>query len=118
MRNVQCFSRENLPHTIEMLSDEFFEAWREKRNVNDVFGRPITLGGNFSFCFIDGNHTYEFAKRDFDNCDAHLDRGGFILLDDSGDGTGSEVCRVVQEVKQAGRYEVVSRNPNYMFRKK
>ena len=106
-RNVELFSRGDLPYTIELFSDEFFDAWREHRDARDVFDRPICLGGPISFCYIDGNHTYEFARRDFEHCDEFLERGGFILFDDSADGSGWEVCRVVQEVAAAGRYGLV-----------
>jgi hypothetical protein len=117
-RNVEFFSREDLPYTIEMLSDEFFDAWREKRPVKDVFNRDIELGGAISFCYIDGNHTYDFARRDFEHADEFLEPGGFLLFDDSADGSGWEVCKVVQEVATLGRYEIVMKNPNYLFRKK
>ena len=118
IRNVGMFSRDDLPFTVEMFSDEFFEAWRAGRAETDVLGRPVKLGGPISFCFIDGNHSYEFARRDFEHTDEFLERGGFLLFDDSADGSGWEVCEVVKEVEAAGRYELVAKNPNYFFRKK
>jgi hypothetical protein len=60
------------------------------RSAIDVFGRNVVLGGSLSFCYIDGNHTYGFAKRDFENKDRFLAPGGFIFFDDSGDGSGWE----------------------------
>ncbi|MGB9181383.1 MAG: class I SAM-dependent methyltransferase [Pyrinomonadaceae bacterium] len=118
MRNVRMYSRNDLPHTVEMLSDDFFAAWKRGDETQDVFGRPIKLGGPISFCYIDGNHTYDFARRDFEHTDEFLERGGFILFDDSADGSAWEVCRVVEEVKAGGKYEVVAKNPNYLFKKK
>jgi hypothetical protein len=118
LRNARMFSRDDLPYTIEMLSDEFFAAWSAAQSCHDVFGRPVTLGGPISFCYIDGNHTYEFAKRDFDNCDQYLEPAGFVLFDDSGDGSDWEVRKLVREVQAAGRYELITKNPNYFFRKK
>jgi predicted O-methyltransferase YrrM len=118
IRNIQFFARHDLPWTIELLSDEFFAAWDAREASSDVLGRPITLGGKFSFCYIDGAHTYEQSKRDFVHCDAHLVPGGFVLFDDSADGTEWDVCRVVKEVAQRGDYELVMKNPNYLFRKK
>ena len=118
IRNVQMFSRDDLPYTIELFSDEFFQQWRENREVSDVFGRTLRLGGPISFCFIDGNHAYDYAKRDFVNTDEFLEIGGFILFDDSADGTGWEVSRVRDEVIATRRYDVVAKNPNYLFRKK
>ena len=118
IRNVEMFSRADLPHTVEMTSDEFFEAARQKKEVQDIFGRKLSLGGPISFCFIDGNHSYEFAKRDFENTDAFLEPGGFILFDDSADGSNWGVCRVVREVRASGKYDLVIKNPNYLFQKK
>ncbi len=117
LRNVRMFSGNDLPFTIEAFSDEFFAAWREAQEVIDVFGRSIRLGGPISFCFVDGNHSYEYVKRDFENCDQFLERGGFILFDDSSDGSGWDVCWLMREVLQSGRYELVIKNPNYLFRK-
>ena len=118
MRNVRMFSRAGLPNTVEMFSDELFTAWREGKELDDVFGRPVQLGGALSFCYIDGNHSYDFVRRDFVNCHEHLDRSGFLLFDDSADGSGWDVCSVVDEVRRSGDYELVARNPNYLFRKK
>jgi len=117
-QNVELFSAEDLPHTIEVFSDEFFDLWANGRTVADVFGRDVTCGGPISFCYIDGNHSYDFAKRDFQNTDRFLEKGGFILFDDSGDGSGWEVCNVVKEVRASGKYELIANNPNYFFRKR
>jgi len=118
LRNIQMFSREDLPYTVEKLSDDFFAAWRAREEVTDVLGRPVKLGGPISFCYIDGNHTYEYAKRDFEHADEFLEAGGFLLFDDSADGSEWEVCRVVAEVLGSNRYELVVKNPNYLFRKR
>ena len=117
-RNVSFFSKFELPFTFEMVSDEFFQAWKELREASDVFGRTLRLGGPISFCYIDGNHSYDYALRDFLNSDDFLVPGGFILFDDSADGSGWEVCRVVTEVLNSKRYDLVIKNPNYFFRKK
>ena len=117
IRNVKMFSRPTVPSTVEMLSDDFFTAWGRGETVTDVFGRPARLGGPISFCYIDGNHEYKFAKSDFQNTDRFLEPGGFVLFDDSADGSHWEVCRVVEEVKQMANYELVVKNPNYLFRK-
>jgi hypothetical protein len=117
LRNVRMFSADDLPFTIERGSDDFFDGWRAGEPVRDVFDRPVRLGGPISFCYIDGNHTYPYARRDFDNCDAMLEKGGFLLFDDSADGSGWGVCDVVREVAADPRYEIVMRCPNYLFRK-
>lgn len=118
LRNVRMFSRENPPVAIEALSDEFFGAWARGELRVDLFGREFRLGGPISFCYIDGNHSYDFARRDFEHCDRHLEEGGFVLFDDSADGSGRGVCDVVRDVARTGRYELVAKNPNYFFRKK
>lgn len=118
IRNVRMFSADDLPYTVEMFSDDFFAAWRAGEQHSDVFGRPVQMGGPISFCYIDGNHTYAFARRDFENADEFLEPGGFILFDDSQDDSEWEVRRVVAEVAAGGNYELVLKNPNYLFRKK
>lgn len=117
IRNIQFFSKDNLPYTIEQFSDDFFSLWSQNKLETDVMGRPVQLGGKISFSYIDGNHTYEYARRDFENSDAFLETGGFILFDDSADSTEWEVKKVMQDVRNTGRYELVIKNPNYMFRK-
>ncbi len=117
IRNVKFFSRDDLPHAIETPSADFFAAWRRRDTATDVFGREVTLGGQFGFVYIDGNHTYAAAKLDFDLTDEFLEPGGFVLFDDSGDASGCEVCRVIEDVKATGRYDVVIANPNYLFQK-
>jgi Methyltransferase domain len=117
IRNVEFFSAKNKPHTIEVFSDDFFRLWNEKQFVADVFGRDAALGGPISFCYVDGNHTYEFAKRDFENIDRCLERGGFVLFDDSADGDPFGLTRLMREVEAREDYQLVMKNPNYLFRK-
>lgn len=117
IRNISFFSNKHLPYTIEQFSDDFFEMWSNKKEVNDVLNRPIQLGGKIAFAYIDGNHKYSFAKRDFENVDNFLEIGGYILFDDSADNSNWEVKKVIKEVKASGRYEIVIKNPNYLFKK-
>jgi len=118
IRNILTFLPDNKPFTIELFSDDFFDKWNQSLTAVDVLNRNIELGGDVAFCFIDGNHQYEFAKRDFVNSDKCLISGGFLLFDDSGDGSGWEVNRLAKEIASNPHYEVVARNPNYLFRKK
>jgi hypothetical protein len=117
-RAVQTFSPSDPPYAIEATSDEFFEMWRDGRTVRERFGRDVGLGGPFGFAFIDGNHSAEFATRDFLNCDEHLLPGGLILFDDSDDLGEWGVRQAISHVKSTGRYEVVAKNPNYLVRKR
>jgi hypothetical protein len=117
LRNTRMFCGGDLPATVEQDSDGFFDLWRRRVAASDVFGRPVALGGPLSFVYIDGNHTFEFADRDFRNSDEFLLPGGFLLFDDSADGSQWEVCRVVKEVLASGRYELIAKLPNYLVRK-
>jgi hypothetical protein len=117
IRNIQRHSRADLPWTLELLSDEFFEAWDADEAARDVLERPIRLGGKFSFCLLNGSQNYEQSKRDFLNCAANLVRGGFIFFDNSADDLDWEVREVVKEVAAREDFELVMKNPNYLFRK-
>lgn len=119
IRNIKMFSHEDLPYTVEELSDGFFQLWEKGAEVEDVLSRKIKLGGPISFCFIDGNHTYEFARKDFLNTDKFLAKGGFILFDDSAKVSGYHgVYKLMSEVQASGGYELVAKNPHYLFMKK
>jgi hypothetical protein len=117
LRNIKFFSQHDLPHAMEMFSDDFFAHWQRGDVQHDMLGRAVTLGGPLSFCFIDGNHTYEYAKRDFENTDQCLVKGGFILFDDSADYETFGSAELMKELKRRSDYEVVLKNPNYLFRK-
>lgn len=116
LRNVSFFSQRR-PHPIELCSDRFFEEWSVSSHVKDVFGRRIKLGGGISFGYVDGNHTYEYAKRDFLNLDKHLVAGGFIFFDDSSDGNLRGLSQLMKEIEKNPKYRLVMKNPNYLFRK-
>jgi hypothetical protein len=119
LRNVAFFNGRDLPSAFELGSSDFFSRWSAGQAAYDLFhARDVTLGGPISFAYIDGNHTYAYALQDFQNVDRWLEPGGLILFDDSGDGSGWEVCRVVAEVSAMDRYELIKKNPNYLFRKR
>ncbi len=116
LRNIRLFSADDLPFTVESTSEEFFVAWRDKQERSDVLGRPLTLGGPLSFCYIDGDHGYEGAKKDFLGCDQFLEAGGFLLFDDS-TVEAFGVRKLMPEVEATGRYKLVATNPNHLFKK-
>jgi hypothetical protein len=116
LRNARTFSADDLPFTIELFSGEFFDLWKGGESTVDVFGRSVHLGGPLSFCYIDGNHSYEGARLDFENCDQFLELGGFILFDDSVNQQFG-VKQLVREVLQSGRYKLVAKNPNHLLQK-
>jgi Methyltransferase domain len=113
------FSEDDLPCGIAAFSHDFFRSWKEQAVVNDVFDRSIQLGGPISFCYIDGNHSFEGVSQDFENCDQFLESGGYVLFDDSSMWSAHPgVRRLVKSVKELERYELIMRNPNYLFRKR
>jgi hypothetical protein len=116
IRNINMFSRDDLPFTIEMTANDFFDAWKDRKNCADVLGRTLNLGGPLSFCYIDGNHTYEYAKQDFLHCDSYLENGGFMLFDDS---TLAEFSlhKLMPEIMALRRYRLVAENPYHLFQK-
>ena len=115
-RNINFFS-DKKPYPIELFSDDFFKKWLNKSKVVDIFKRNIQLGGNISFCYIDGNHTYEFAKRDFENVNKHLVSGGFILFDDSVDSDPFGLTKLMKEIEKNPDYKLVMKNPNCLFQR-
>lgn len=116
--NIEVFSGTRKPHTIEAFSDRFFELWQHGSVGEDVFGRSVTFGGPISFAYIDGAHTYQAAKADFLGVDQNLLPGGFVLFDDSADGTTWEVNQLVHEIEQNPSYQLVFKTPNYFFQKR
>lgn len=117
IRNVKFFSSDRLPYTLEMLSDDFFLEWRRSTLCIDVFGRNIKTGGKISFAYVDGNHQYEFVKRDFQNLNDFMMKGGFIFFDDSADHYRFGSSALMKEIRKRRDYELVMKNPNYLWRK-
>jgi hypothetical protein len=118
INNIQMFSAPDLPWTIEATSDAFFDAWDQHVQTKDVLGRTIRLGGDIGFCYIDALHSFEASWKDFTNADKHLVPGGFVLFDDSSDDSNWGVKQTVAKILEMPNYELVFRNPNYMFRKR
>jgi len=117
IRSTRLFSREALPHTLQLTSDDFFRAWRAGEVSEDVFGNQAPLGGPLSFVYVDGDHTYEAARRDAENALDLLVPGGFLLLDDSADFWNFGSVRLARELRRLKGLELVMKNPNYLFRK-
>lgn len=117
MDSVSLFSKSNLPYTFQMTSDEFFKQIGEKASLTDVFGRNMVPDKGISFCYIDGNHTYDFVKRDFENADQHLILHGMILFDDSMDGDQFGSAHFMKEIRKNQAYKIVAKNPNYLIQK-
>lgn len=117
VRSTRFFSRDVLPHTLQMASDDFFEAWSKRENHQDIFGNRAQLGGPLAFCYVDGNHEYEQARRDAENALEFLVPGGWLLLDDSADHLPFGSVRVARELCRRTDLKLVLKNPNYLFQK-
>ena len=117
--NMRVFAKDLLPHSFELFSDDFFRCWEQGVENQDLFGRSVKLGGEISFAYIDGAHSYEASRRDFLNVDRYLAPGGFVLFDDSADDCEFECRRTAKEVLEAHPdYELAFRTPNYLFRRR
>lgn len=118
IQGARLLSAHRLPHAIHLDSDTFFAAWTKGETSLDVFERETRLGGPIAFAYIDGNHAYEYARRDMENAVQHLLPGGFILLDDSAKHQHFGSARLAQEWIKHPDFEVVLDNPHYLFQKK
>ena len=116
-RNVLLFSGARPPHHIQASSDEFFLAWDRGERKIDFFGMPVTMGGPIALAYIDGDHSYEQSRKDFENVNSHLMPGGFVIFDDSADWTSWGSHRTAREAAALPNYEIVARTPNYCVRK-
>jgi len=105
------------PHTCHLTSDAFFENWNSKNNFTDVFDRTFSIDEEIAFCYIDGNHSYEQTKKDFENVDSKLKVNGFILIDDSAEYMHFGSAKFIQEIKNNDRYRIIDNNPNYLVQK-
>ena len=66
----------------------------------------------FDIAFIDGEHTYEWCKRDWDNIQAHLSDNAIIIFDDLDYGDGG-VGTFFNSLKEKKFIHNVDSNPIY-----
>ena len=55
-----------------------------KAYSTDEAAAEMIASRDWSCIYIDGNHDYEIARRDWELCSVHLRSGGLIVLDDAG----------------------------------
>jgi hypothetical protein len=89
----------------------------------------VVSSRDWSCIYIDGNHDYEIARRDWNLCSAHLRRGGMIVLDDSGLTTSYSPppliataghpgpSRLAREIDRASFREILQVGHNRVFQK-
>ena len=107
-----------LPFTCHLTSDAFFEKWNRKETFTDVFERAFHLDDQkITFCYIDGDHSFEQTKRDFENVNSKLNRNGFVLIDDSANHFKYGSAKFVKEILKNPDFKVIHTNPNYLFQK-
>jgi len=118
---AKTFAPHKLPKTIDSLSAEFFKKWGQNKIVTSVFHERVKLGGPIGFCYIDGNHTLQGVKGDFESVDPFVAVNGFILFDDSADGGAwqevNQLARSIASNPARYKYTLVFKNPNYLFQK-
>jgi hypothetical protein len=117
VRSVRLLHPDCLPYTVQTTSDSFFESWRENETLADVFGREVKTGGKLAFVYIDGDHSLEAARRDFENSMEFLVPGGFVLFDDSAAGLPYGSVKLMEEIKARKDLRLVRANPNFLFQK-
>jgi len=117
INSIQFLHKDNLPHSFQLTSDAFFAEYDKKTTVKDIFNQTVQLGTQISFAYIDGNHDYKYAKRDFENVDKYLLNSGFILFDDSMDDSPFGSTLFMKEMKAHKNYQFIDKNPNYLFQK-
>lgn len=105
------------PYTCHLTSDAFFEKWNAANEFTDVFDRTFSVQQEISFSYIDGDHSYEQTKRDFENVDSKLKVNGFILLDDSANHLNFGSSDFIKEIKNNPKYKIIDNNPNYLIQK-
>jgi hypothetical protein len=117
INSTRFLSPQNLPFSFHQYSNSFFDSWNENKTEVDIFGRTVSLGGQFNFAYIDGGHSYEVAWKDFNNIASHLLPNGFVLLDDSADGQSFGSAKMIAQIKKDKRFKVIAKNPNYLIQK-
>jgi hypothetical protein len=105
------------PYTCHLTSDAFFKKWNANEEFTDVFDRTFNIQQEISFSYIDGDHSYEQTKKDFENVDSKLKLNGFILLDDSADHLNFGSSDFIKEIKKNPKYTIIDSNPNYLIQK-
>jgi hypothetical protein len=98
-----------------MTSDDFFQALSNEESLKDIRGNVFNTESKFSFVYIDGNHDYDYALRDFQHADKNVVNGGFILFDDTEDGSAFGCARLARELEKSNDYRLVMKNPNRLF---
>jgi predicted O-methyltransferase YrrM len=102
------FAYDRRPGTIQLLQRDSHAASTLEELKGILGGRPI------DFLFIDADHSYEGAKRDYEMYGPLVRRGGLIAFDDIGTRSdGAAVYRLWSELKERHRCREFRERPNY-----
>jgi len=107
----------HLPFICHSTSDSFFNNWNTKKKFTDVFNRDFNLNSKIAFCYIDGDHSYNQTKMDFNNVNQKLLIGGYVLIDDSAKGSHFGSAKFISEILKNPQFIKIYSNPNYLFKK-
>lgn len=108
---------DSLPFSCHLKSDLFFEKWNKNEKFTDVFNRDFTINQRISFAYIDGDHSYEQTKKDFENVDSKLLPNAYVLIDDTAKYMNFGSVKYVKEILKNKNYKLIDSNPNYLFQK-
>ena len=101
----------NMIISVDLNNDREWCLTREKSNLHIVTGdsthintinevETILNGRKADFLFIDGNHEYDYVKRDFENYSKFVRNGGIVGFDDFGNGDPQKFFLEIQGAKQ------------------
>ena len=84
--------------------------WQPVLRSSDAFAEHDlpTLLPSLDLLWLDGDHSYEQTKRDVDNYSPWVRPGGFVVLHDSANVLEPGVVQVVAEMKDSGKYEMLT----------
>ncbi|NHM00504.1 class I SAM-dependent methyltransferase [Flavobacterium difficile] len=107
----------NLPHTCHLTSDLFFDKWQHNEVFTDVFDRDFKINERIAFAYIDGDHSYEQTKKDFENVASRLMVNGYVLIDDSAKNMTFGSAKFIKEIQKNKDFKLIDSNPNFLFQK-
>lgn len=105
--NVQTFKMDSL---------KFLEKISKNEEIVDIKDKKLKVK-NFDFVFLDGWHSYEHTKKEFEFIEKLLNKNSYILFDDSYMLSGWGVDKLMTDIKKKKNFKFISRMPNYLFQK-
>ncbi len=113
--NTSLFCKHQVPFLFEMTSDEFFKRWSQNNSLTDKYDKNISGQRKFSFCFVDGGHSYNQTMRDLKNCATHSERLAFVLVDDSDKHSVLESSKATFDFVKSEDVKIVKENPHVLL---